>query len=153
MYHHMMTSSNGNIFRVTGPLCGEFTGHWWIPHHKGQGRGALMFSLLCAWTKRLSKQSRRWWFETRSHSLWRHCNEWILANHHPVGSRNLDVTLQDMRGGNCVLRMLCHCLMSINSLWSSDKDPGQHWLKLWLVTWRHQTITWANVGLSSVRPS
>ena len=27
----MMTSSNGNIFRVTGPLCGEFTGHWWIP--------------------------------------------------------------------------------------------------------------------------
>ena len=22
----MMTSSNGNIFRLTGPLCGEFTG-------------------------------------------------------------------------------------------------------------------------------
>ena len=30
----MMMSSNGNIFRVTGPLCGEFTGHWWIPHTK-----------------------------------------------------------------------------------------------------------------------
>ena len=28
---HMMTSSNGNIFRVTGPLWGEFTGHRWIP--------------------------------------------------------------------------------------------------------------------------
>ena len=27
----MMTSSNGNIFRVTGPLCWEFTGHLWIP--------------------------------------------------------------------------------------------------------------------------
>ena len=27
----MMTSSNENIFRVTGPLCGEFTGHRWIP--------------------------------------------------------------------------------------------------------------------------
>ena len=25
-HHAMMTSSNGNIFRVTGPLCGEFTG-------------------------------------------------------------------------------------------------------------------------------
>ena len=24
---NMMTSSNGNIFRVTGHLCGEFTGH------------------------------------------------------------------------------------------------------------------------------
>ena len=28
---HMMKSSNGNIFRVTGSLCGEFTGHRWIP--------------------------------------------------------------------------------------------------------------------------
>ena len=30
----MMTSSNGIIFRVTGPLCREFTGHRWIPHTK-----------------------------------------------------------------------------------------------------------------------
>ena len=28
----MMTSSNGNIFRVTAHLCGQFTGHRWIPH-------------------------------------------------------------------------------------------------------------------------
>ena len=28
----MMTSSNGNIFRVTGLLCKEFTGYRWIPH-------------------------------------------------------------------------------------------------------------------------
>ena len=27
----IMTSSDGNIFRVTGPLYGEFTGHRWIP--------------------------------------------------------------------------------------------------------------------------
>ena len=27
----MMTSSNWNISHVTGPLCGEFTGHRWIP--------------------------------------------------------------------------------------------------------------------------
>ena len=27
-----MTSSNGNIFRVPGPLCGEFNGERWIPH-------------------------------------------------------------------------------------------------------------------------
>ena len=32
----MMTSSNGHIFRVTGPLCGEFIGIRWNPHHKGQ---------------------------------------------------------------------------------------------------------------------
>ena len=28
---YMMTSSNGNIFHITGLLCGEFTGHRWIP--------------------------------------------------------------------------------------------------------------------------
>ena len=27
----IMTSSNENIFRVTGPLLGEYTGHRWIP--------------------------------------------------------------------------------------------------------------------------
>ena len=31
MFLFMMTSSNGNIFRFTGPLCGEFTGYRWIP--------------------------------------------------------------------------------------------------------------------------
>ena len=30
----MMTSSNGNIFRVTGHLSGEFTGRRWIPRTK-----------------------------------------------------------------------------------------------------------------------
>ena len=30
----MMTSSNGNIFRITGHLCGEFTGPRWIPRTK-----------------------------------------------------------------------------------------------------------------------
>ena len=30
----MMTSSNGNLFRVTGHLCGEFTGPRWIPRTK-----------------------------------------------------------------------------------------------------------------------
>ena len=46
----MMTSSNGNIFHFTDPLWGEFTDHPWIPLHKCQWRGALMFSLICAWT-------------------------------------------------------------------------------------------------------
>ena len=44
----MMTSSNGDIFRVTGHLCGEFTGPGEFPH-KGQWRGALKFSFICVW--------------------------------------------------------------------------------------------------------
>ena len=61
---NMMRSSNGNGFRVTGFLCGEFTGdallvfcagnslmtRYW-PFVRGIHRscGALMFSLICAW--------------------------------------------------------------------------------------------------------
>ena len=33
-YRFMMTSSNGNIFRVTGHLCGKFTGPRWISRTK-----------------------------------------------------------------------------------------------------------------------
>ena len=40
-----MTSSNGNIFRVTGPLCGEFTGPGEFPTQRPV-TGALMFSLI-----------------------------------------------------------------------------------------------------------
>ena len=68
-----MASSNGNIFRITGPLCEEFTGHRWIPQ-KGQWRRALMYSLVCAWINGWVKQPWGWWFETPSRSLWRHCN-------------------------------------------------------------------------------
>ena len=39
----MMTSPNGNIFRVTGPLCGEFIGHRWIPLTKASDAGLWCF--------------------------------------------------------------------------------------------------------------
>ena len=45
----VMTSWNGNIFHIMGPLCGDFTGNRWIPIKKGQWRRALMFSLISAW--------------------------------------------------------------------------------------------------------
>ena len=60
----MMTSSDGNIFRVTGHLCGEFTGPRWIPH---------TFDMRP--NKRLSKQCWGCWFETSSSPLWRYCND------------------------------------------------------------------------------
>ena len=43
-----MTSSNGNIFRVTGPLWGGGGGSPVNSPQKSQWRGALMFSLICA---------------------------------------------------------------------------------------------------------
>ena len=60
-----------------------FPRHWhfvrgihWPPvnsPHRGQLRGALMFSLICTWNQQLSKQWRRLWFETPLRSLWHHC--------------------------------------------------------------------------------
>ena len=61
----MITSSNGNIFRVTGPLCGEFTCHQWIPRTKASDAELWCFLLICASNKRLSKQS--WAGDLRRH--------------------------------------------------------------------------------------
>ena len=71
----MMTSSNGNIFRVTGRLCGEFTCHRWIPTQRSVTQSFGVFFDLRL-NKRLSKQSWDWWFQTPSSSLWRHLNDW-----------------------------------------------------------------------------
>ena len=47
--------------------------------HKGQWRGALKVSLICALNKRLDKQSWGWWFETPSRSLLHHCNDKTIS--------------------------------------------------------------------------
>ena len=65
----MMMSSNGNIFRVTGPL--------WVsggfPSQRPVTRSFDVFFDVRL-NKRLSTQSKCWWFETPWHSLWRYCN-------------------------------------------------------------------------------
>ena len=73
---HMMTSSNGNIFRVTGHLCGEFTGEF--PTQRPVTRSFDAFFDLRL-NKQLNKQSWGCWFETLSRLLWRHRNEQINA--------------------------------------------------------------------------
>ena len=70
----MMTSSNWNIFRVTGHLCAgnsPVTGEF--PVERPVTRSFDDFFDLCL-NKRLSKQSWGWWFETLPRPLWRHCN-------------------------------------------------------------------------------
>ena len=69
----MMTSSNGNIFRFTGPLCGEFTGPGEFPAQRLVTRSFDVFFYLRP-NKRLRNQPWCWRFETLSWSLWRHCN-------------------------------------------------------------------------------
>ena len=45
----MITSSKRNIFRVTGHLCGEFTGHRRIPRTKASDTELWCFILICVW--------------------------------------------------------------------------------------------------------
>ena len=70
----MITSSNGNIFRVTGPLCAEF------PSQRPVRRSFAIFLDLCL-NKRLSKQLPGWWLRRhRAHydmTVMR-CNKWSV---------------------------------------------------------------------------
>ena len=81
----MMTSSNGNIFRVTGHLCREFTGPDEFPTQRPVMRSFHVYFDLRP-NKRLSKQSWGWWFETLWRPLWRHHNDW---------EANMDGLVQD----------------------------------------------------------
>ena len=48
--------------------------------HKGQWRGALIFSLICSWIQcGWGKQWWGWWFDTPSLPLWRHYN--VILKH------------------------------------------------------------------------
>ena len=84
---NMMTSSNGNIFRVTGHLCGEFTGPQWFPRTKASD-AEVWFFLWSASESTVEKQWWGWWFATQSFPLWRlyngHCNDTQLCNHEQI---------------------------------------------------------------------
>ena len=45
-----MMSSNGNVFHITGPLWGEFTGDRWIPLTKASDTELWWVFFICAWT-------------------------------------------------------------------------------------------------------
>ena len=69
----MLTSSNKNIFRVTGPLWEESTGHRWIPLTKASDAEPWCF-LWCAPQQTVEQRVELpviWEFMI---SMWRHCN-------------------------------------------------------------------------------
>ena len=62
---------NGNIFRVTGPLCGNSPVTAEFSQRPLRQRFRVFFG---QHLNKQNKQSSRRWFETPSRSLWRHCN-------------------------------------------------------------------------------
>ena len=77
---HMMTQWNGNIFRVTGPLCGEFTGHRWIPLTKASDAEFWCFFLICAWMNSLVNNHEA--VDLRHHRT--HYDVTVMISHHLI---------------------------------------------------------------------
>ena len=96
--------------------------------HKGQWRGALMFSLICVWINLLGKKSRDWWFDTPAWSLWRHRN----AYHHFLpcgndGKRALSIGYKSLRKLVLILNgkhkwIRLHIFILSNVLMASSKQ-------------------------------
>ena len=72
VHQNMMTSSNGNIFRVTGHLRGNSPVTGEFPAQRPVTRS---FDVFC--DLRLNKQWWNWLFKTPARPLWRHRNECI----------------------------------------------------------------------------
>ena len=72
----MMTSSNRNIFRVTGLCAGNSLVTGEFSSQRPVTRSFDIFFDLRL-NERLSKRYRRWWFGTLSRSFWRHGNVWM----------------------------------------------------------------------------
>ena len=138
----MMTSSNGNIFRVTGPLSGpgEF------PTQRPVTRSLDVFFDLHL-NKRLSKQPWGWWFETLSWSLWRHCNVCDVCNiavpNNPFVRKKVfclckrqwvhhcdlsDLSSSTLHSKFCVMSFCCICVCLNHRLKGLDK-------LIWYVTY------------------
>ena len=85
-WHHQMETFSPLLALGEGnlPATGEFSsqGQWRVTKASEAELGC--FLSIGAWLNGWSKQSWGWWFETSSHSSWRHCNEWPMDCPHKL---------------------------------------------------------------------
>ena len=112
----MMTSSNANIFRATGPL---FHRSSVGSPHKDQWRGALMFSLIWAWindwvNKReaCDRRRHRAHYEVIVMALWRH-HSWSVTPHE-CGALTL---------WRHIRRLFLNAQIGANAIFTSELQP------------------------------
>ena len=129
-FYVVMTSLNGNKIPHYWPFV---RGIHWSPvnsPHKGQWHETLMFSLISAWIN-TSKQSWGWWFETSSHSLWRHCNvKWWnqgIMGHYGISEQ---VAFNSLAPGkyNCKLKCVIFNLISNTDIFSISCEIVLRWM-------------------------
>ena len=117
-----MTSLNGNIFRITGPLWGESTGHRWIPSQRPM-TWSFMFSLIYALTN-------GWANNRDAGNLRRHLAHYdvtvVLKNLHAANytsSMAFSLHRQVITSDKCIIKMS----------WLIRKQNGRHFVDFQLV--------------------
>ena len=116
LHPSMMKSSTGNIFRVSGPLCGEFTGHRWIPLTKA--RDVELWCVFCSapeWTDEQTLTMLVIWdaIAPIMTSLWCRLPMATAINQNYAIVRPYNVI-----------------------------ELGQDWFRYWFVAWWYQAISW-----------
>ena len=150
----MMTSSNGNIFRVTGHLCGEFTGPRWIPRTKASDAKLLCFLWSAPWIKGWVNnceagdlRRHRAHYDVIIMSECMYCFTWAIMQFvYSLHSCNVNdcgqnwVSQQRLIDRKASTAMHCSLVTP-----NGNTNP----VRLWLVTWiRHPVITWTNVDVT-----
>ena len=131
-FRGMMTSSNGNIFRVTGPLWGESTGHRWIPLTKASHAEFWCF---------LWSEPNGWANNREAGNLRRHYDVTVMGACRYWGNR-VSIRVSHYWRSSCHFRFICSCV---------SKWICQQLLMFWPRAVRQQAITWTKVGRDSWR--
>ena len=74
-----MTSSNGNIFHVTGPLCGEVTGHRWLPSQRPVTQRFDVFFICASMTGSINNREAGTWNTIAFIITSLYCNKWMYS--------------------------------------------------------------------------
>ena len=106
VHFSMMTSSNGNIFCVTGHLWGNSAVTGEFPAQRPAMRSFDVFFDIRL-NKQLRKQWWDWWFETPSRPLWHHCIYVYLNKIHDIKIMN-DIMKTDIFPQNSLLELSMH---------------------------------------------
>ena len=118
----MITSSYGNIFHITGPFVRGIHRSSVDSPHKGRWRGAMMFSLVCAWTNGWA--SNRDPGDFRRHSA--HYDVTVMDNFY-VTHLLTSICPISLLGFPWVLWHWEVFTFTIPSLWFILKGQGQTW--------------------------
>ena len=121
VYGHMMTSSNGDNFCVTGPLWGESTCHWWIPLTMASEAELccfLWFALPKQTVERTIGMPVIWDAIMLIMSLKWHCLNSLVSNFKNVIFRLLQIDIMSISHENVLMWMKQNLLLI-----------SQHWYK------------------------